>query len=241
MSIDRLAPKLAAACAMTLAIAAHGNAPAAAPASSPVAYLSPTKENYLHLAAETEAALREHVLGVWFPRCVDSKNGGFLCNFTRDWQPDTSQGKFSVFQGRMTWIAAEVAIRRPDLREQFLPVARHGVQFLSGTMWDKQHGGIFWGLDDSGQLTPQFTDGKHLYGISFCLYGTAGAYQATNDPAALELAQRIFAGSTSMPTTSRTADTSNGSIATVRLYNRRPPRPGPSSCPSRVFPSATNP
>ena len=46
-------------------------------------------------------------------------------------------------------------------------------------------------------FTPEFTDGKHLYGIAFCIYGLAAAYQATGDPKALELAKKAFSGPTS--------------------------------------------
>ena len=60
-------------------------------------------------------------------------------------------------------------------------------------MWDKQYGGFYWGLDDDGHITPQFTDHKDLYGIGFCIYGAAAAYQATHDSNALELAKRGFA------------------------------------------------
>ena len=124
---------------------------------------------------------------------VDNENGGFHPDFGRDWKPgERSGGKFSVFQGRMTWIAAEVAMRRPELKEKFLPITRHGVEYLSNTLWDKQYGGFYWGLDDKGQISPFYTDGKHLYGISFGLYGAAAAYQATKDPKALELAQKTF-------------------------------------------------
>jgi len=150
------------------------------------------KESYLKFAEEAELMLRRDVLGVWFPRTVDTTNGGFHSNFTRDWKPLPSDGKFSVFQGRMTWIAAQVMMRRPDLKAQFLPYARHGLDYLLNVLWDKQGGGFFWGLDDKGAVTPAFTDGKHLYGMSFCLYGAAAAYAATNDPKALELAQRAF-------------------------------------------------
>jgi mannobiose 2-epimerase len=139
-----------------------------------------------------EGALRRDVLAVWFPRTVDNENGGFYSDFGRDWQTTKSEGKFSVFQGRMTWVAAQVAMRRPELKDQFLPIARHGVEFISKVMWDKQYGGFFWGLDDKGQTIPFYSDGKHLYGMSFCLYGLAAAYQATHDPKTLELAQRAF-------------------------------------------------
>ena len=128
-----------------------------------------------------------------FPRTVDTENGGFHADFSRDWKPGArSGGKFAVFQGRMTWIAAQVAMRRPELKEKFLPIAQHGVQYLNDTLWDKQYGGFYWGLDDKGQVSPYYTDGKHLYGNSFALYGAAAAYQATNDPKALALASKAF-------------------------------------------------
>jgi mannose/cellobiose epimerase-like protein (N-acyl-D-glucosamine 2-epimerase family) len=165
-------------------------APAARP--RPMNYLPPGKESYLTLAAEAEAVLRRDVLQVWFPRTVDMDNGGFRSDFARDWRPGPSGGKFSVFQGRMAWIAAQVAMRRPELRDQYLPYVRHGVQFLSDVLWDKEYGGFYWGLDDEGRISPSFTDGKHLYGIAFCMYGAAAAAQATKDPKALDLAERAF-------------------------------------------------
>ncbi|MFL6335382.1 MAG: AGE family epimerase/isomerase [Pyrinomonadaceae bacterium] len=155
-------------------------------------YARPGRETYLKLAEEAEEMLRRDVLGVWFPRTVDTEHGGFRSNFTRDWQPAPSEGKFSVFQGRMTWVAAQVAVRRPDLRAQFLPIARDGFHYLNDVMWDREAGGFYWGLDDAGRVTPRYTDGKHLYGMSFCLYGAAAVYKATRDPAALALARRAF-------------------------------------------------
>jgi cellobiose epimerase len=160
--------------------------------AAPMTCVAPGKEAYLKFADEAETALRRDVLGVWFPRSVDKENGGFRCNFTRDWQPDAGEGKFSVFQGRMVWIASQVVMRRPDLKDQFLPIVRQGLAFLNDVMWDKQQGGFFWGLDDRGKITERYTDGKHLYGIGFCLYGAAAAYQATHEPRALDLAQRAF-------------------------------------------------
>lgn len=155
-------------------------------------YLEPTKESYRKLAEEVEAALHRDVLDAWFPRAVDNQHGGFSSEFTRDWKPLGSQGKFSVFQGRMTWISSQAAIRRPELKERFLPIAQHGVEFLDNVLWDKEYGGFFWGVDDAGKVTSFYGDGKELYGESFGLYGAAAAYQATHDPKALDLAQRAF-------------------------------------------------
>ena len=172
-----------------------GAQPPAAPTAGepkPISYVAPGKASYLKFADEAEAMLRQDVLGVWFPRTVDHEHGGFYSDFERSWQPTKSEGKFSVFQGRMTWISAQIVMHRPDLKQQYLPFVQHGVEFLNNVLWDKQYGGFFWGLDDQGQITPFYGDGKELYGISFGLYGAAAAYQATHDPKALELAQKTF-------------------------------------------------
>jgi mannobiose 2-epimerase len=155
-------------------------------------YVAPTRANYLKLAAETEKMLYEDVLDVWFPRTVDNEHGGFYSVFSREWKPGPSQGKFSVFQGRMTWISSQMVVRRPETKDRFLPTAQHGLQFLSDVLWDKQYGGFFWGVDDKGAISPFYTDNKEMYGESFGLYGAAAAYQATHDPKALALAQKEF-------------------------------------------------
>src|SRR4051794_1754825 len=138
-------------------------------AQSPSPSASPSRDTYRQLAAEVEAALHTDVLGVWFPRSVDKENGGFHSHFSRDWQSAPSDGKFSVFQGRMTWVASQVVLREPKMKDQFVPIVGQGVDYLQNVMWDKQDGGFFWGLDDDGKITPEFTDHKHLYGISFSI------------------------------------------------------------------------
>jgi mannobiose 2-epimerase len=153
---------------------------------------APNRDAYIKIAGEVEQVLHADVLNVWFPRAVDKKWGGYHSHFARDWQWLPSDGKFSVFQGRMTWVSSQVVLREPQMREQFIPVVRQGVEYLTNVLWDKEDGGFYWGLDDDGHITPQFTDHKHLYGNSFCIFGLAAAYQATHDPKALDLAKRAF-------------------------------------------------
>ena len=152
----------------------------------------PNNADFLKLADEMEITLRRDVLGVWFPGSIDREHGGFHSNFTRDWKPAASDGKFSVFQGRMVWVASRAIIHGPELKEQYQPIVEHGLRYLNDVLWDKQYGGFFWGLDDTGAISQRYTDGKHLYGISFGLYGATAAYQATKDPRALELARKTF-------------------------------------------------
>jgi mannobiose 2-epimerase len=164
----------------------------AQPSESVATDLQPTRQTYLRLAAEVTHALHADVLDVWFPRSVDTKSGGFHSHFGRDWKELPGDGKFSVFQGRMTWVAAQVVLREPAMKDKFVPIVHHGVDFLANVMWDKQNGGFFWGLDDQGSITPAFGDEKELYGIGFCIYGAAAAYRATGDPKALEIAKDGF-------------------------------------------------
>jgi len=150
------------------------------------------KRDYLQIAEEVEAMLRADVIEVWFPRCVNWQSGGFHSAFTREWKPDTGEGKFSVFQARMVWVASQLARRRPELQKQFLPVVKHGVKFLMDVLWDDRSGGFFWGVSDGNELSDFYTDGKHLYGMSFCLFGLAAAYATTQDELALKLAKETF-------------------------------------------------
>ncbi len=150
------------------------------------------RETNQQLAEEMEMTLQRDVLGVWFPRSVDYKSGGFYSNFTRDWKPTTSEGKFSVFQGRMVWVAAQVMKRRPVMAAAYRPIVEHGLKYLNEVLWDEKFGGFYWGLDENNRISPRYTDGKHLYGISFGLYGATAAYAATKDQRALTLAQKTF-------------------------------------------------
>jgi mannobiose 2-epimerase len=157
-----------------------------------LAQSSQMTSGYKQLASEMESTLQRDVLGVWFPRSVDNEYGGFYSNFTRDWQRTNSEGKFSVFQGRMVWVASQVVMKRPELREKYRPIVEHGFKYLSEVLWDKDQGGFYWGLNEKNQIAPSYTDGKHLYGISFGLYGATAVYQATKNEKALELAQKTF-------------------------------------------------
>ena len=164
----------------------------AQPAPDPIAYQPAGKAAYQSFAAASENMLQRDILDLWYPRSIDRVHGGFNADFARDWSALPSHGKFSVFEGRMTWVAAQIVLHRPAQRDQYLPYVRHGADYLRDVLWDKQDGGFFWGLNDDGSISPTFTDNKQLYGISFGIYGLAAAYAATHDTADLELAQRAF-------------------------------------------------
>jgi mannobiose 2-epimerase len=149
-----------------------------------------THETYRALAAEVDQNLQTQVIAKWFPGAVDRQEGGFYQYFTEDWTRLPPTDKAIVYQSRMTWIAAQTALRNPTQRAEFLGYARNGLNFLANRMWDPQDGGLFWSIRD-GQ--PERGGEKHAYGISFAIYAAAGAYRATKDAAALDLGRKTYA------------------------------------------------
>ena len=154
--------------------------------------LNPSRDSYLRIRGQVEQALRRE-LALFFPATVDREQGGFRHALPAQWatmSPEARQ-KLCVYQARMTWTAAEVAKRRPDLREQYLSYAQHGFAFLRDKMWDAEQGGFFWAVQDDGKPDAKMTD-KHLYGNAFGMYACANVYEVTKDPAALDLAVKAF-------------------------------------------------
>lgn len=154
---------------------------------------APGPETYRRLADEIERHWKHDLLPKWFPRCVDQEHGGFFPHFREDWSPGDQNDKTLVFQSRMTWVAAQVALRYPELRAEYRKHTQHGLDFLARVMWDREHGGFFWSLDETGKTSPRHGTEKHVYGIAFAIYGTSAAYEATKDERALELAKQTFA------------------------------------------------
>jgi mannobiose 2-epimerase len=154
--------------------------------------LPPNATSYGHLASEVENNLEQHVLSKWFPAATDRERGGFYQNFAEDWTRLETTEKSIVYQSRLTWIAAQEAMRSPQTMNAYREYSRHGLKFLRDVLWDKQHGGFFWAVDRNAQPATERGREKHVYGISFGIYAAAANYKATRDAQALNLAQRAF-------------------------------------------------
>jgi mannobiose 2-epimerase len=154
---------------LLLLLTAMAVCPAGEPQRHDPAQNPPTRETYRRLADEIEKHFTQGVLKNWFPRCVDREHGGFNPHFLEDWSPGTQNDKTLVFQSRQTWVAAQVAMRYPDLAKEHSQYARHGLDFLDKVMWDQECGGLYWGLDPSGKITDRYGTEKHVYGIGFAI------------------------------------------------------------------------
>jgi mannobiose 2-epimerase len=87
------------------------------------------------------------LLDAWFPRVVDRDNGGFSCDFDYRWRPSGPNDKMLEFQARTLRFVARAAQFDPDL----VPHAKHGFEFLCGSMWDSEFGGWYRMVDAWGK------------------------------------------------------------------------------------------
>lgn len=156
----------------------------------PSSDVAPSPAAYRLLADAVETNLKQHVLAKWFPASLDREQGGFYQNFREDWTRAPKNDKGLVYQSRLTWIASQSALRYPEQAAMYREAAVHGLDFLDSKLWDKERGGFYWALDESGQ--PERNGEKHVYGIAFAIYAAVACYEATQEPRALDLAKRAY-------------------------------------------------
>ena len=152
-------------------------------------FFPPTRIEYDAIAKQTQQNLQTHILAKWFPVSVNRQQGGFDQNYAYDWARSPGNERSIVYQSRLTWTAAQAAMRLPSEEFIYRNYARHGVEELRKTMWDSQNGGFYWQVD-RGVADRQGE--KHAYGNAFAIYALSAAYKASKNPDALQLAQLDF-------------------------------------------------
>lgn len=143
------------------------------------------------LRERMEYSLRHELLQVWYPRSLDTLAGGFLCDFSHDWQPAGPQLKMIVTQTRHVWTASQAAMFLAD--DRYRSIAAHGFRFLRDKLWDHEYGGFYMLRDRAGgPVAFSYQEEKRAYGNAFAIYALAAYYKISGDPAALQLAQKTF-------------------------------------------------
>jgi hypothetical protein len=92
--------------------------------------VSPTKGEYVRIADEVEANLRNQILDKFFPTAADEKGGGFFENYSLDWTRLPGDTRSIVYQSRLTWTSAQAAQRFPAKADMYLAMTRRGAAFL---------------------------------------------------------------------------------------------------------------
>ena len=130
------------------------------------------------------------LIGLWYPRIVDTIKGGYFTNFEYDWSPSEKQPKMLVTQARGLWTAARMAQHFPK-KKGLLEAADHGYLFLTTEMWDAENGGFFMDWIPSSERTSQ--PGFHLtYANAFALYALAEYAKINPDPGVLAWVEKVF-------------------------------------------------
>ncbi len=142
---------------------------------------------------ELREALVDGILKRWYPLVVDTECGGYFTNVTAEWTLPPEQEKMIVTQARHIWTASKAAQFTGE-SALYLPIARHGYEFLRDVMWDSKYGGFYQIRDRRGGPSDfrGWRDEKRAYGNAFALYGLAALYAQTKDPEVLESARRSF-------------------------------------------------
>ncbi len=143
------------------------------------------------LASVFDSSFKKGILDVWYPRMIDSVDGGYFTNATFDWKIMDKQPKMLVTQSRQIWTSSQAALFYND--STYTKYARHGFEFLIKHMWDKTYGGFFNIRSRKGGYTAEmYGNNKMAYGNVYAIYGLASYYKLTKDTVALQYAQKTF-------------------------------------------------
>lgn len=140
-----------------------------------------------NLKRRIEAHLFDHILPFWSGPALDREHGGWMGWLSNDLKPDRRQPKGLVLNTRILWTFA--AAHRARQEGQYHELAERALEWVLERFWDRQHGGAYWRLDDTGKVQD---DSKQVYGQSFYLYALAEYHLAFHSPTALARAGELF-------------------------------------------------
>jgi mannobiose 2-epimerase len=146
---------------------------------------------YLSMADILEKSLYNDIIDLWYPRIIDLEHGGYLTNYSYNWEQLPNQDKYLVYQARHIWTLSMLYKNYPDKRE-FLDYAGHGFKFLISKMWDEEEGGYYLAVDQNGIPLEKNIHEKRIYGQAFAIYGLAEYYSVSKETTALEWAKKSF-------------------------------------------------
>jgi mannobiose 2-epimerase len=128
-----------------------------------------------------------HIIPFWCGPAVDHEQGGWMGWLSNDLKPDRSQPKGLIIHSRILWTFSAVHRARPE--KIFQLMADRAFAYLMDRFWDARFGGVFWQLNDAGQV---LDDSKKIYGQAFFIYALAEYHRAFGPPAALAKAMEVF-------------------------------------------------
>jgi mannobiose 2-epimerase len=128
-----------------------------------------------------------HILPFWCGPALDREHGGWMAWLSNDLKPDRSKPKGLIVNTRILWAFSAAHRVRPQ--PIFFEMAERAFGFILNQFWDKEYGGVFWRLNDEGQV---IDNSKKSYGLAFCIYALAEFHHAFGSQTALARAKELF-------------------------------------------------
>ncbi|WNJ21573.1 AGE family epimerase/isomerase [Pontibacter sp. G13] len=129
---------------------------------------------------ELRSCMDDEILPFWANQMKDGARGGFFGRADASGMVEPEAEKGGILHARLLWTWSAAA--RVTGNEAYRSLADHANHFLSHSVSDHTHGGVYWMLDAEG--TPQ-DDRKHLYAQAFAIYAWAEYVRLTGDQDAL--------------------------------------------------------
>src|ERR1019366_4788763 len=137
--------------------------------------------------AQVRDHLFNHYLPFWYGPAMDQERGGWMAWLSNDLKPDRTQPKGLIIHARVLWAFSAVYQVRPD--PIYRQTAERAFEYLISHFWDTQNGGVFWRLNDAGQV---IDDSKKIYGQAFCIYALTEFHRAFKSESSLQRALQLF-------------------------------------------------
>ncbi|MGB7951880.1 MAG: AGE family epimerase/isomerase [Candidatus Binatia bacterium] len=131
----------------------------------------------------------ENIIPFWYPRILDTKDGGYRLNHDREGKWRGPANKCLVTQARTVWFFSRL-VNSCYGNSEHLNAARHGYDFLYSRMWDSEFGGFYWEVEAARPIATK--PDKHLYGQAFGLFALTEYAKASGDSTAAAAARDLF-------------------------------------------------
>ncbi|MEZ4825362.1 MAG: AGE family epimerase/isomerase [Bacteroidia bacterium] len=139
----------------------------------------------VYLPVYRDGLLRD-VVPFWIDHSVDRENGGFIFNLNRDGSV-ISTDKSVWIHGRFVWLLSTL-YSRVEAREEWLALARHGLDFLEKYAFDTD-GRMFFSLTREGK---PLRKRRYVFSEFFAIAAYAAYGKAAGDAAAVQKAIDLF-------------------------------------------------
>lgn len=143
------------------------------------------------LAALRAAMTHELTTGIlpfWQEHAFDAR-GRLVGSVADDGTRSDDGARSAVLVARIVWTFAAAAQALPDHAESLLVTGREALTWLTGPMWDDEHGGVYWSVDGDGQV---IDDRKQVYAQAFAIYALAQWHLTTGESDSLHRATALF-------------------------------------------------